>query len=364
MENKKYCVIMAGGIGSRFWPISRTSRPKQFLDILGTGKTFLRATFERFLPIIPKEDFLVVTNAVYKDLVMEQLPEIGEHQVLCEPIGRNTAPCIAYAALRINAVDPGADMIVTPSDHLILNEDEFRKSIVRSVEFIQERDAMMTIGIKPTDPNTGYGYIQVEKDNIEGRGAVPEIHKVKTFTEKPGLELARTFVESGEFFWNSGIFIWKVGTILQAMSAHLSDMYQLFNSILPHYNTPREKEHIARIYPECRAVSIDIGIMEKARNAYVYCSDFGWSDVGTWGSLYQHSPKDGNGNVISGYAALYDTANCIVKVPEGKLVVVDGLQDYIVVESDNVLMICPRSGEQNIKRYVEEAKFKKGDKFI
>ncbi len=359
MDSKKYCVIMAGGIGSRFWPISRGSKPKQFLDILGTGKTFIRSTFERFLPVVPVENFLVVTNASYKDLVLDQIPELREDQLLCEPLGRNTAPCIAYAAFRLRAVAPDADMIVTPSDHLILNEAEFCRVIEEGVSFAHTHDAMMTIGIRPDHPNTGYGYIQREPC-IPGSS----ISRVKTFTEKPNLEMAKVFVESGEFYWNAGIFIWKVETILRALDEFLPDTYQLFDSMADYFGTPAEEEHIQKIYPECRGISIDFGVMEKAENVYVRCSDFGWSDIGTWGALYQHSPKDENGNVVPHNSALYNTHNCIFKVGDGKIVVAEGLEDYIVVDQDNVLMICPRSDEQNIKKFIDDVKYKSGDRFI
>ncbi len=361
MNNNRYCIIMAGGVGSRFWPISRRSTPKQFLDILGTGKSFIRHTYERFARIIPPENFLVVTNNSYKEQVLRHIPEIGEHQVLGEPVGRNTAPCIAYAAWRLKTVNPDATMIVTPADHLILNEDEFRRAIVEAAEFAENRRAMMTIGIRPNRPDTGYGYIQV--DNRSETAGSP-IFKVKTFTEKPNLELARTFVESGEFFWNSGIFIWKTETILENFSAFLPDLQQTFGSIGAYYNTPQEQQHIERIYPECRNVSIDFGVMEKAHDVYVRCSDFGWSDIGTWGSLYQHSPKDEKGNVESRFCMLYDTEGCIVKTDTDKLTVIEGLKDYIVVDHKDVLMICPKANEQNIKKFIDDTKFKIGDEFI
>lgn len=351
---------MAGGVGSRFWPISRQSKPKQFLDILGTGKTFLRSTFERFRPIVEDGNFLIVTNADYKSLVLEQLPELREDQVLSEPLGRNTAPCIAYAAYRINAVDPQADMIVTPADHLVVDGEGFREVINKGVEFIAGKDAMMTIGIKPANPNTGYGYIQVECGNL----APGEICKVKTFTEKPNLEMAKAFVDSGEFLWNSGIFIWNVQTFLRAVGNFLPEVYALFDSIRPFYNTGCEYEHIQKIYPETRAVSVDIGIMEKARNVYVTCGNFGWSDIGTWGSLYEHSERDAFGNAAPPDALLSNTEGCIVKVPEGKIAVIDGLKDYIVVESGNVLMLCPRSKEQDIKLFVENLKFRESEGII
>lgn len=351
---------MAGGIGSRFWPISRTATPKQFLDILGTGKTFIRSTFERFRPLVPDANFLVVTNSIYKDLVLEQIPELKPGQVLCEPMGRNTAPAIAYAAFRLRATDPNAAMIVTPSDHVVFGDDEFRDVVARCVDFACEREVLMTIGIKPTYPNTGYGYIQVE-DGCDPDGG---ICKVRTFTEKPGYDMAKTFVESGEFFWNSGIFVWKAESILQSLENHLPDTYYLFNRGADDYGTPREDEAIAEIYAQSRAISIDFGVMEKASNVYVYCGKFGWSDIGTWGSLYEYSQKDEAGNVVPETSQLYNTSDCIIKAPAGKLVVIEGLKDYIVVDTDDVLFVCPKQNEQNIKSYTEEIKFKKGDKFI
>lgn len=360
MDSNKYCVIMAGGIGSRFWPISRTSMPKQFLDILGTGKSFIRHTYERFAKIVPKENFLVVTNAAYKSLVLEQIPEIEEHQVLGEPLGRNTAPCIAYAAFRLGAINPDADMIVTPADHLILNEDEFCKVICEGVDFVRQNDALMTIGIKPSRPDTGYGYIQIEHP-IKGH---PNINKVKTFTEKPNLEMAKIFLDSGEFFWNSGIFIWKVSTIHKALEELLPETYNQFATISDHYNQPTEQIEISRIYPQCKAISIDFGVMEKASNVYVRCSDFGWSDIGTWGSLYQYSEKDSCGNVAPESCLTYDTNNCIIKLPTGKLAVIQGLDDYIVVDNKDVLMICPKQNEQNVKQFIDDVRYKSGDEFI
>lgn len=356
-SNNKYCIIMAGGVGSRFWPVSRTSRPKQFLDIMGTGRSFIRHTFDRFAPIVPAENFLVVTNSVYRDLVLEHIPELRPEQVLCEPIGRNTAPCIAYAAFRLKALDPAAQMIITPADHFIADEELFRADICRCTEFVRERDVLMTIGIRPTRPDTGYGYIQA--------GGGERINKVKTFTEKPKLDLAEAFVASGDFFWNSGIFIWRVESILRALGEHLPELYQMFAAEERYFDTPREAEAIGRIYPVCRSISIDFGVMEKASNVYVHCSDFGWSDVGTWGSLYLCSQHDDNGNVPpAGPFIGCDSRNCIVKAPAGKTVVLDGLEDYIVVDTDDALMVCRKSEEQNIKRFIEEMKFRKLDKYL
>lgn len=357
--NNKYCVIMAGGVGSRFWPISRTGLPKQFLDILGTGKTFIQSTYDRFAEFIAPENFLVVTNSTYKKTVLEQLPMLREDQILGEPLGRNTAPCIAYAAFRVKAMDPDAVMIVTPSDHLILNEREFSKVVTETAGFAAGHDALVTIGFRPTRPATGYGYIQVEQP-IDGNG----MNKVRTFTEKPNREMAGIFMNSGEFFWNSGIFVWKVGSIMDSLREFLPETYGLFASIEPYYATAEEQGHINRIYPECRGISIDYGIMEKAPNVYVRCADFGWSDIGTWGSLYRFSEKDANGNTVERNAITFDTENCVIKLPEGKVAVIEGLDNYIVVDTDNVLMICPRGNEQNIKKFVDTVKFEKGDGYV
>jgi mannose-1-phosphate guanylyltransferase len=335
---------MAGGVGSRFWPISRPERPKQFLDILGTGKTFLRATYERFAPMVDDRNFIVVTNAAYRDLVLEQLPELTAEQVLGEPVGRNTAPCIAWAAHRIKAIDPTADMIVTPADHLVLDPAKFRETIGRGLDFIADKQAMMTIGIRPDSPNTGYGYIQFESHGI-GQG---EISKVKTFTEKPALEMAKAFVASGEFLWNSGIFIFNVQTFLGALGEFLPEMAAAFAS----------QSDIEEIYSQCRAVSMDIGIMEKAGNAWVCCGDFGWSDIGTWGALYDHSPRDAQGNAAPGSALMSNSSGCVVRMPEGRTAVIEGLHDFIVVENGDVLLICPRAQEQDVKLLVEKLKFR------
>lgn len=352
-----YCVIMAGGIGTRFWPLSREHRPKQFLDILGTGKSFIRHTFERFLPLVPAENFRVVTNRRYREMVLEHLPELKPEQVLCEPIGRNTAPCIAYAAYSLLKEDPEARMVVTPSDHLVLQEEAFRAIIGECIDFTRENEALMTVGIRPTRPETGYGYIQ-RSDN-------ERISKVKCFTEKPNLELAQTFVRCGEFFWNSGIFVWKARDIAAALELHQPDIASLFRSITPAYGTPDEKAAIERVFSECRGISIDYGVMEKAENAYVRCGDFGWSDLGTWGSLYQQARKDRYANAKPQEGCYtYDTRSCIVSLPKGKVAVIDGLKDYIVVDTEDVLMICPKADEQHIKKYIDEVKYNSGDEHI
>jgi len=360
MSNHTYCVIMAGGIGSRFWPLSRHSRPKQFLDILGTGKSFIRNTYERFARIVPRENFLVVTNRMYVPLVLEQLPELSEDQVLGEPLGRNTAPCIAYAAFRLRAKDPDATMIVTPADHLILNEEEFIQAIGESVEYAESHPVLMTIGIRPSRPDTGYGYIQAN----ECREKSCTIMQVKTFTEKPNLEMARVFLESGDFYWNSGIFIWKTEAIIDALQKFLPETGQLFETVGEHYNTPDESREIERVYSLCQGISIDFGVMEKADNVCMRSSDFGWSDIGTWGSLYQYSDKDAEGNVKSGEVFAYDTRNCVIVMPGERLAVVEGLEDYIVVANDDVVMICPKANEQNIKKFIDNLKYAKLDRFI
>ncbi len=344
--NKKYCIIMAGGIGSRFWPISRRERPKQFLDILGTGKTFLRATYERFAPLV--DEVLVVTNAAYTELVLEQIPELTPDNVLGEPMGRNTAPCVAWAAHRIATEDPQADMIVTPADHLVFDTEAFRKTLTEALDFVDGKEAMMTIGIEPTGPNTGYGYIQAETGDI--------ISRVKTFTEKPDLQLAEAFVASGEFLWNAGIFIFNVQTFLNSLREHLPDMAGQFDTL--------DQRSIDEVYSECRAVSMDIGIMEKANNVWVYRGDFGWSDIGTWGALWDNSPHDAHGNAAPASALMSNSSGCMVRMPEGRTAVIEGLHDFIVVESGNVLLICPRSQEQDVKRLVEELKFKGVDDVV
>ena len=357
MSSNKYCVIMAGGIGTRFWPKSRQSMPKQFLDILGTGKSFIRHTYERFAKMVPAENFHVVTNDKYKSLVLEHIPEIGEKQVLCEPVGRNTAPCVAYAAYTLLKRNPDAEMIVTPADHLILNEDDFRAIIAECLDFASEHDALMTVGIKPTRPDTGYGYIQVSDDK--------PISKVKCFTEKPDIELARVFLQSGEFYWNSGIFVWKVRSIVEAFEKYLPEHHALFSGVMRAIGTDAERNVVEIAFSECRAISIDYGIMEKADNVYVRCGEFGWSDVGTWGSVYQHSRKDRYANAVPEEGCyLYDTRSSIVSLPKDKIAVISGLKEYIVVDTDDVLMVCPRSEEQNIKKFIDEVKFHNGDKHI
>ncbi|MBP1640911.1 MAG: mannose-1-phosphate guanylyltransferase [Bacteroidetes bacterium] len=357
MENN-YCIIMAGGIGSRFWPFSRNNRPKQFLDFFGTGRSLLQMTFDRFSKFVPAQNILIVSNVIYKDLILEQLPEISGNQVLLEPCRRNTAPCIAYAVHRIKSQTDKANIIVTPSDHLILKEDEFGSAIRSGLDFIEKNDSLLTLGIKPNRPETGYGYIQV----ADGKGA---LRKVLTFTEKPDLELAKVFLQSGEFFWNSGMFLWNLQTINSAFENLLPEMHQKFAQGEEFYNTDKEQEFINEAFPSCHNISIDYGIMEKADNVHVLTADFGWSDLGTWGSLYELSDKDENQNVtLKCNTQYYNSKENIVTLEPGKLAVIDGLEGYIVAESNNVLLICKKEDEQHIRQFVTDAQVKFKEEYI
>lgn len=348
-----FVVIMAGGIGSRFWPFSRTNNPKQFHDVLGVGASMLQMTVSRFQDICPPENIYIVTNLDYKGLVQTQLPQMSEDQILCEPIGRNTAPAIAYASYKISKINPNATLVVAPADHVILKEETFKTIIQEAVTAAQADDILITLGITPSRPDTGYGYIQFLE---EGR----PLKKVKTFTEKPNLELAKMFLESGDFVWNSGIFIWSVQSIIKAFKEHLGEIAEVFEDGFSNLFTPQEDEFISRAYTQCRNISIDYGVMEKADNVFVMLSEFGWSDLGTWNSLYSIGAKDEAGNVIDGDVLLYDTNNCIIKTPKERLVVVNGLSEFIVAEFDNVLMICPKQEEQKVKDFVADVKNKKG----
>ena len=351
---------MAGGIGSRFWPMSRVDYPKQFIDILGTGKSLIQQTYDRFKNIVPKENFLIVTNDLYKDLVLEQLTEITEEQVLLEPFRRNTAPCIEYANQIIQKKNPDANIVVTPADHLVLDTVEFTRIIELGIDFVAKQNALLTLGINPSRPDTGYGYIQREINN--SNTAKTDFYKVKTFTEKPDLETAKFFVESGEFSWNSGIFLWSLKSIQDAFYQYLPDIVHLFDEQKDKLRSSSETEAINKIYSECENISIDYGIMEKSNNVYILEADFGWSDLGTWGSLYANSNKDEHQNVTdSKNVFLFESKNSIIKVPSNRLVIAQGLEGYIVVESNNTLLICKKEQEQNIKRYVEDVKDKLGD---
>lgn len=363
MKKHQYCIIMAGGVGSRFWPLSLKNKPKQFLDIIGVGKTLLQLTYDRLIDLFPVSNVFVVTSSEYGKLVKQQLPKLPRKQILLEPFRKNTAPCIAYANYKIQQLDPDATVVVAPSDHFILREDEFRRVILEGMEFVRDRDALLTLGIKPDRPETGYGYIQI--NNGQSLAGNKNLKKVKTFTEKPDLELAKVFFESGEFYWNSGLFIWSLKSVMKAFAQHLPEMNSLFNEGAGLYNTDREKEFILEAYANAKSISIDYGIMEKADNVYVLCSDFGWSDLGTWGSLYEQSEKNEQMNVTSGKNVFtYGVKDSIIKVPENKLVVLQGLEEYIVVESDNILLVCRRQDEQMIKQIVQDVQMKKGDRYV
>lgn len=360
MNKHHYVAIMAGGIGSRFWPKSRTSMPKQFLDILNTGKTLIQWTFERYAEFIPKENIFVVTSQDYEAIVAEQLPEINTANILCEPSRKNTAPCIAYISFKLLQKDPEASLIVAPSDHIILDNNAFKTITLKALDFVAHLKAFVTLGITPTYPNTGYGYIQHDTLSV-----AEDIYKVKTFTEKPNLELAKTFISSGDFLWNAGIFVWQVKNVLKAFEQFQPEMYELFDGEKENFNTAKEKNAINRIYPLCTNISIDFAIMEKADNVYVIPSSFGWSDLGTWNSAYENLEKDYLGNAVAGENVIViDATKCMVSAPKEKLVVLQGLDDCIIVDTKDVLLICSKDKEQEIKEYVAEVKRSKGDSYL
>lgn len=349
---------MAGGIGSRFWPMSTSKNPKQFHDVLGIGKSLLQMTVERYLPICEEKHIFIVTNESYKSLVKEQLPNFSDDQILLEPSRKNTAPCIAYAAYKIHQRNPKAKMIVAPSDHLIVKETEFQQTISTALEAAEEFGQLITIGIKPNRPDTGYGYIQFEDGDTQ-------VRRVRTFTEKPSLDIAQRFLDSGDFYWNSGMFIWSSETIIDAFEKYLPEIGKLFEEVKADFYTQNEENSINRIYPLCKNISIDYGIMEKAESVSVILADLGWSDLGTWGSLYTHISLDENKNAVVGENVLtYDANDNMIKVADDKLVVIQGLNDFIVVENDNTLLICKKRDEQKIKQFVTDIKSKKGAKFI
>mgnify|MGYP004445375725 FL=1 len=346
MEKNKnfYCIIMAGGAGSRFWPISRNALPKQFLDILGIGRTFLQMTVERFEKLIPTENIIIVTSRRYKDLVAEQVPQVLPENVLLEPYKRNTAPCIAYATYKLRAKNPDAVVVVAPSDHLIIGEDLFLETVASAMACAQDKDALFTLGIRPTTPNINYGYIQANKSkSIMANGH--SAYKVKTFTEKPDAEMAKLFIETGEFSWNAGIFIWSLRDICAELEHHIPEIASLFSSIEGDYNTAREQEAVDAVYAASPSISIDYALMEKTSSAWVIQTNFGWSDIGTWASIYDLSPhKDSLGNVIgAGQTLCSDLEGCLVKEQnQEKLVVVKGLKNYMVIDTGDVLMVAPR----------------------
>jgi mannose-1-phosphate guanylyltransferase len=344
---------MAGGVGVRFWPYSRNSKPKQFLDVLGIGKTLLQSTFDRFLPICPIENIYIVTHEEHVGLVKQQLPQLAHEQILAEPMRRNTAACIAYASYKIAEKNKDAIVVVAPSDHLIMKEGEFQEVIVKAADQAKSQDKLITLGIAPLRPETGYGYIQYHTEKSFAK-------KVKTFTEKPELALAKKFLESGDFVWNSGIFIWGIQAILEAMENFLPEMAEVFQDAVPDFNTPGEKDAIHGAYSQCKNISIDYGIMEKAKNVYMCLGDFAWSDLGSWSSIHEISQKDENNNAVSGTTLLYDTRNCIVKGSADKLIVVQGLNGYLVGEFGNVIIVCEKDKEEQFRRFVNDVKAKPG----
>lgn len=361
MENN-YVAIMAGGIGSRFWPKSRVSYPKQFIDILGLGESLIQMTYKRFLNVCPKENIFVVTNEIYADIVREQLPDLQEHQILKEPLRRNTAPCVAYVANKIKAINPKANMVVAPSDHLVMKEEAFTEVISKALNYAANHKDLLTLGIVPTRPDTGYGYIQYTDAETEEAG----VYKVKLFTEKPSLDIAKQFIKSGDFLWNAGIFVWNVDTIIEAFDKHLHDIYDIFKDGEGLYNTDKEAEFISMAYTRCTNISIDYGVMEKAPNVNVIPADIGWSDLGTWQSLYEHYEKDYLKNAVSGKEVMIvDSSNCMVMAPDDKLVVLQGLDNFCVVDTGDVLLVCKRDKEQEIKQITADVKKRKnGERFV
>jgi len=362
MNNPNYYVaIMAGGIGSRFWPQSRTGYPKQFLDILNTGKSLIQWTYERFAEFVPKENIYVVTAAEYSHICAEQLPEIPVENIIAEPSRKNTAPCVAYIAFKLLQKNPDACLVVAPSDHMIADQDTFINIAKKSLDFVSKNTAFVTLGIQPTYPNTGYGYIQFDQNDDAGEG----IFRVKTFTEKPNLEIAKKFLESGDFLWNGGIFIWKAKDVVDGFEKYDLDTFELFDAEKQYLNTPQEKEAIDRIYPLCKNVAVDVALMEKAENVFVIPSSFGWTDLGTWTSAYDNLEKDSMGNAVaSENVVIIDATKCMVSAPKDKLLVLQGLEDFIVIDTPDALLICKKEKEQAIKEYVAEVKRTKGDKYL
>lgn len=349
-----YCMIMAGGVGSRFWPMSRQQMPKQFLDVLGSGSSLIQLTYDRFSSLCPAENYQVVTAEDYAKLTAEHLPQLKEEQILAEPSRRNTAPCIAYSAYKLYKQNPDAVMVITSADHIVLKQNEFVDTLKDAVEHADSTGHLVTVGIKPTRPDSGYGYIQFHRDSEYGK---ENLKRVKTFTEKPSVELAIQFLQSGDFYWNSGIFIWKVSAIIEAFRQYMPDMAKVFEARLDDLNTDNEAAAIQDIYVQCPNISIDYGIMEQAQQVDVVLGDFGWSDLGTWGSLYEQlTPQDAQNVVMNGKVRTYDTDHSIVKVPDHKLAVIQGLSNYIVVDTDDVLLICQKDEEQKIKQFVQDLK--------
>lgn len=361
MNENRYCVIMCGGVGSRFWPKSRFRKPKQFLDFFGTGRSLLQMTYDRILPLCRKENIILVTNVAYLNIIHEQLPEIAPENILLEPAGRNTAPCVCWAAHNIQARNPNAVIATVPSDHLILREDRFISTMEECFSFASGCDALLTIGIKPTHPHTGYGYIQLGAEVKD----CPGIRKVKSFTEKPNLEMARLLVESGEFYWNSGMFIWRTDAILKAFEKCAPEIAAIFDSIEYCYNTPAEQAVVDEVFSNSPSISIDYAIMEKTRNAYVKTADLGWSDLGSWKALYDNSPKNQQRNVTQKSMVLANDCEGSVFAGEtGKIIVAAGLKDYIVADTEKALLIYPIAEEQKIRQVMNEVKDRFGEEYV
>ena len=352
-RNRNHLVIMAGGVGSRFWPMSTAEKPKQFIDVLGTGKTLLQLTVERFGQLVPAENVWVVTNEKYADIVAEQLPDMPRQNILCEPCRRNTAPCIAYVSWRIKSKDPKANIVVTPSDHIVMNVQEFQRVVADCLAFTEDSDAIVTLGMKPTRPETGYGYIQADLSAPSLRNK--QIFRVDSFREKPDLATAQQYIKKNNYYWNAGIFIWNVSTIVNAFRVYQPKLAKIFESLLPVYGTAEEQAAINEHFPRCENISVDYAIMEKAEEIFVCPADFGWSDLGTWGSLLEQSHKDLYGNALIGNdIQLFESHNCIVHTTQEKKVVVQGLDGYIVAENNDTLLICKLSEEQRIKQFSGE----------
>jgi mannose-1-phosphate guanylyltransferase len=352
-KSNTYVAIMAGGIGSRFWPASRVARPKQFMDILGVGKSLIRLTFERFLKIAPAENIFIVTNGMYKRLCLEHIPELTENQILCEPSRNNTAPCVAYTAFKLHALNEDANFIIAPSDHVVLKEDIFTLALEKALDFTAREDALCTLGIRPSRPDTGYGYINYDQQNIEGpheNDNIGGVHKVIQFTEKPDQNKAKEFIASGDYLWNAGIFIWRAKSILESFRENAVEIYDILGRDKSVYNTAEEQTFIDQHYPTTPKISVDYAIMEKAKNVYTIPVDFGWSDLGTWASLHAESDQDEYGNVLQGgNIQIDDVTNSLVRVPQNKLVVLRDIDNYIIVDEEDVLIIYPKSKEQEIK---------------
>ncbi len=362
--HNNYVAIMAGGIGSRFWPISKIKRPKQFLDLLGTGRTLIQNTYDRFKHFIPKENLFIITHKEYVDIVKEQLPDVPDENILREPFRKNTAPTATFATYKIKAINPNANIIFTPSDQLITNEREYERNIYEAFRFVDQNDVLLTFGVKPNRPEINFGYIQYETntESEESEG----IFKVKTFTEKPNLDLARTFLKSGDFLWNSGILAWNANAYVKALEKVLPDLYDVFVQIEEVIGTPNEQKDVEILYMQCTNVSIDYGILERVKNVYVLPVYFGWTDLGSWDAIYNNVEKDYLGNAVIGSkeVLIIDASNCMIRLPSGKSAILQGLENFIIIDSEDSLLICHKSSRHHIKNYLSELKRNFGDKFL